>query len=210
MAVLLVDDPDFIARLQAQEQSAFSQLVQHFHMRLQGFAAAIANTMLAEDIMQEAWLAIWKGLPGFEGRSSLTTWLYTIVRNECMGKLRKEGRIKTVHHNPGAESDESFDSWLESTFVKNGHWASGPGVWSINTPEAMLEEQQLLDCIEHNLESLQADQSAVFRLRELEQLPLEEICNILQFSQSNVRVLLHRARRKLLQVVDHYQETGEC
>jgi len=68
----------------------------------------------------------------------------------------------------------------------------------------------LQNCIEHTLEKLQPDQKAVFLLRDQEQLAMEEICNIMDLTHSNARVLLHRARLKLFHVIDHYQETGEC
>ena len=203
------DDPQLVARLKTQDRAAFSQLVSHYHAALEGFCASIAGASLAEDIMQDAWVAIWKGLPGFAGRSALTTWMYTIVRNESTARLKKEGRYKQ-HQEPVANEDRDFESWIESNFAADGHWLEGPARWHLDSPDAMLEEQQLQDCLEHNIEDLKPAQQSVFRLRDIEQMSLDEICNILQLSHSNVRVLLHRARNKLLRVIDHYQETGEC
>lgn len=200
--------PEFIDRLRQQEQAAFSLLVQKGHYRLMGFASSIIGRELAEEIMQDAWFAIWRGLPGFEGRSSLLTWLYTIVRNECFARLKKEGRMVMV--NAPVHDEAQLEDWMAERFHADGHWNDAPAQWSINSPEAMQEEQDLRDCLQHQLDQLQQNQQAVFRLRELEQLPLEEVCNILDLSHSNVRVLLHRARLRLLRVIDHYQTTGEC
>lgn len=199
----------FIEALKRQGQAEFRLLVKHYHLRLLGFAASIAGRNVAEEVVQEAWLAIWRGLPAFEARASLKTWLYTIVRNECAGRLRKDKRMPTVNIDEEQFAD-GIDAWFAANFIEDGHWESAIPKWGMETPEQLLEEAQLRDCIEKNLLNLQALQRSVFRLRDIEQMALEEICNILDLSSSNVRVLLHRARLKLLQVVDHYQETGEC
>lgn len=200
--------PEFLNRLRQQDQAAFSLLVQKGHYRLMGFAGSIIGRELAEELMQDAWLAIWRGLPGFEGRASLLTWLYTIVRNECTARLKKERRMVMVR--APVEDGAQLEDWMAERFHADGQWKDAPAQWAINSPEAMQEEQDLKDCLEHHLDRLQENQQAVFRLRELEQLRLEEVCNILDLSHSNVRVLLHRARLRLLQVINHYQTTGEC
>ncbi|MEX2129938.1 MAG: sigma-70 family RNA polymerase sigma factor [Pseudohongiellaceae bacterium] len=208
MPSALTFPPELITRLRNQEQAAFNALVQKSHFRLLGFAGSIAGKELAEDIMQDAWIAIWRGLPGFEGRASLTTWLYTIVRNECAARLKKEGRMVLLQES--ADRSGQLEDWMQERFHEDGHWNESQPHWTMNTPEAMLEEQELQDCIDKNIIKLQKSQQSVFRLRELEQLPLDEVCNILDLSHSNVRVLLHRARLRLLQVIDHYQVSGEC
>jgi RNA polymerase sigma-70 factor, ECF subfamily len=211
-------DADFIARLQQQDRAAFCRLVQMFHRRLVGFAGSIAGMESAEDVVQEAWLAAWKALPSFEGRSALTTWLYTIVRNACIARLRKDkpyaGPVNTALTNDEEEMDaelanDGVDEWFEQSFQEDGHWQPRTE-WHINTPEALLEESQLRDCLQHHIKKLQPMQKAVFELRDLDQIDLEEICNMLKLTSSNVRVLLHRARLRLHQVMDHYQLTGEC
>jgi RNA polymerase sigma-70 factor, ECF subfamily len=208
MAMSLTFSPEFLEQLQNQDRAAFTILVQKSHFRLLGFTCSIAGRELAEDIMQDAWVAIWRGLPGFEGRASLSTWLYTVVRNECAARLKKEGRV--IFLPPPMEAGNPLEDWMESRFAENGQWQDAPPQWALNSPEAILEEQDLMDCLERNLGQLKESQQAVFRLRELEQFSAQEVCNILELSHSNVRVLLHRARLKLLQVIDQYQMTGEC
>lgn len=208
MAAALTFPPALTERLIQQDQPAFNTLVQKAHFRLLGFAGSLVGRELAEDVMQDAWVAIWRGLPGFEGRASLSTWLYTVVRNECSARLKKEGRMPLVRMS--SESPAQLEDWMENRFAADGHWKEPQAGWTLNTPEALLQEDQLKDCLDKNIRQLQESQQSVFRLRELEQLPLDEICNILDLSHSNVRVLLHRARLRLLQVIDHYQQTGEC
>jgi RNA polymerase sigma-70 factor (ECF subfamily) len=204
-----MESPDFIQRLLNQDQMAFRALVKHYHSRLTGFAGSIVGKELAEEIVQESWVSAWRALPGFEGRAALKTWLYTIVRNECSARLRKEKRMQTVNIDEELHAD-GIDAWFAANFVQDGHWKGGIAAWTMETPEQLLEEEQLRECLEKNIAGLQAMQRAVFRLRDMDQLSLEEICNILDLTDSNVRVLLHRARLKLLQVINHYQETGEC
>jgi RNA polymerase sigma-70 factor (ECF subfamily) len=204
-----METPDFIARLAAGDQAAFHKLVKHYHPRLLGFAGSIVGENLAEEIVQEAWVSVWRGLPRFEGRAALKTWLYTIVRNECTARLRKDKRMPLVNMDEELYED-GIDAWFAANFVEDGHWRGGIAPWTLETPEQLLEETQLRDCLDRNIASLQAMQRSVFRLRDIDQLGLDEICNILNLSDSNVRVLLHRARLKLLQVINHYQETGEC
>lgn len=92
----------------------------------------------------------------------------------------------------------------------DGHWAVAPYAWHQDTPEALLTEDELRKCLEHTLLSLSELQSSVLVLRERQGLELEEICNLLTLSLSNVRVLLHRARLKVFATVEHFEETGEC
>ena len=201
----MATDPD-IALLRQQDHGAFSALVSRYHRPLLAVARSIVGESLAEEAVQEAWVSIYKALPGFEGRSSLKTWLYTIVGNEARSRLRREKRIVALE-----DLAESASAYLDgSRFSADGHWQTPPPVWHTESPEQLLEETQLQKCIEITLQMLSPHQKAVFTLREIEQQSLGDICNILQLNDSNVRVLLHRARVKLMQVIDRYQVTGEC
>jgi RNA polymerase sigma-70 factor (ECF subfamily) len=205
----LFEDDATLAALRAGDQAAFTRLVAHYHPRLVAFAATLVAAAQAEETVQEAWVAIWRALPGFRERATLKTWLYTIVRNGCLHCLRREQRLRTVAIEEELHRD-GIDGWFAAAFAADGHWQQSPPIWHLQSPDALLEEQQLRKCLEHHIEGLQALQRSVFQLRDIEQLPLEEICNILELSASNARVLLHRARLRLQRVIDHYQETGEC
>lgn len=198
-------EPD-ITLLRQQDHAAFSALVARYHRPLVAVARAIIGDSLAEEVVQEAWVSIYRALPGFEGRSSLKTWIYTIVGNEARTRLRREKRIVALD-----DIGEPESSYLDgSRFSIVQHWKIPPPAWHLDSPERLLEEKQLQHCIDITLQLLSPDQKAVFTLRDIEQQSLGDICNILQLSDSNVRVLLHRARVKLMQVIDRYQVTGEC
>ncbi len=199
---------DLIA-LRAGDHEAFSALVRRYHRRMLVVARAIAGDVWAEEITQEAWASIYRALPAFEGRSSLQTWLFTIVKNEARTRLSKESRFVQLDASTSGQLPDSL-GLLRERFREDGHWQDAPAAWHIDSPSALLEEEQLGHCIEHTLTLLSADQRAVFTLRDLQQMEMEDICNILDLSHSNVRVLLHRARLTLMQVIDRYQETGTC
>ncbi|MDR0782063.1 MAG: RNA polymerase sigma factor [Pseudomonadales bacterium] len=198
-----------LAALRAGDTAVFTQLVAHYHRRLVTFAATLVATALAEEAVQDAWLAVWRTLPGFAERATLKTWLYTIVRNSCLHCLRRDKRLRTVAIDAELHHD-GIDGWFAAAFAADGAWSQAPPIWHLHSPEALLEEQQLQNCLAQHIDGLPALQRSVFQLRDIEQLPMAEICNILELSASNARVLLHRARLRLQRVIDHYQETGEC
>ncbi|UTA47703.1 sigma-70 family RNA polymerase sigma factor [Simiduia sp. 21SJ11W-1] len=205
MTIKHTEEPD-LAVLRAQDHRAFTQLVQQYHEQLLVVARAIVRPAQAEEVVQEAWVSIFRALPKFEGRSTLKTWMYTIVSNAAKGKLRKENREITLN-----DAERVLGNYLsEERFKSDGHWAAGPANWHMESPDRILEEAQLKQCLEKNLAQLPDAQRAVFLLRDVEQQSLDHICNMLEISNSNARVLLHRARVSLLSVVDHYQETGQC
>lgn len=200
-----VDDQQLIARLKAGDNLAFKELISRYHQKLLIVARAIAGDVFAEDVTQEAWASIYKAIGKFENRSSLSTWMIQIVSNEAKSRLRREKR-----HSSFGDIDEVRPEIDAECFNDNGHWVNPPSHWDINTPELMLQEDQLRHCIEHTLTLLPENQKAVFLLRDVEQASLEEIADLLTLSEANVRVILHRARLQLMKIINHYQETGEC
>lgn len=195
-------------RLRQQDHVAFEALVSEYHRPLVAVARAIVGDSLAEEVVQEAWVSAYRNLPRFEGRSSLKTWLYTIVSNEAKTRLRKEKRLVALEDISQDGSVDYLDG--DRFYGLTGHWKKPPADWHLDSPDQLLEEQHLQKCIDYTVSILPAQQKAVFILRDIEQQALSEICNILEVTESYVRVLLHRARLKLMQVIDRYQETGEC
>lgn len=200
-----IDDQQLIARLKTGDNLAFKELISRYHQKLLIVARAIAGDVFAEDVTQEAWASIYKAIGKFESRSSLSTWMIQIVSNESKSRLRREKR-----HSSFGDIDEVRPEIDAECFNDNGHWVNPPSHWDINTPELMLQEDQLRHCIEHTLTLLPENQKAVFLLRDVEQASLEEIADLLTLSEANVRVILHRARLQLMKIINHYQETGEC
>jgi RNA polymerase sigma-70 factor (ECF subfamily) len=203
---LILEQQEDLEELKVQDHRAFERLVSRYHHQMLAVARSIVGESLAEEVVQEAWVSIYGALPRFEGRSSLKTWIFTIVGNQAKSLLRKESRTIALEDIGQAEtgylSGERFNS--------GGGWQHPPALWGMESPDTMLEEAQLRHCIEHTLSTLTQVQQAVFTLRDVEHQSLDDICNILGVSDSNVRVILHRARIRLMQVIDRYQETGEC
>lgn len=198
-------DQALVDQLKAGDEQAFQGLIGRYHQKFLIIARSIAGDVFAEDVVQDAWTSIYKAISRFEGRSSLSTWMIQIVSNEARSRLRREKRHSSfgdIEDIPAAGNMGSFD--------EAGHWLDRPSRWDISTPELMLQEDQLRECIEHTLTTLPDGQRAVFLLRDVEQTPLAEIAAVLDIGESNVRVTLHRARLKLMEVINHYQETGEC
>jgi len=202
------DETDIDA-LRRGDRAAFTRLVARQHRRLLIVARAIVGEAWAEEVVQEAWISVHRALPKFEGRSSLQTWLCTIVRNEARTRLSKEARYVSLDTFPESSHEDTLRA-LNMAFRGDGHWQGAPADWHVDSPLALLENTQLQHCIDSTLARLSADQRAVFTLRDLQQMELQDICNILELSNSNVRVLLHRARLTLMQVINRYQETGTC
>lgn len=205
------DSASFLIKLKNQDHQAFNQLVQQYHLSLLTVARTIVGDVWAEEVVQEAWVSIFKALPKFQERSSLKTWMYTILKNAAFSRYKKNQKTVSLEAQvPDDQQDRSIEDWLSSAFREDGHWQNSISGWDLGSPEALLQEEQLQACIEHTLERLKPDQKSVFLLRDQEQLSMEEVCNILDITHSNARVLLHRARLKLFQVINHYQKTGEC
>ena len=200
-----VDDADLLKRLLNGEQQAFRELVTTYQGAMRAVAYAIVGNRHADEIVQDAWLSVVRNLSGFEGRSSLKTWLLTITANAAKQRYKQNRREVLLDDLPsphGTIDDDRFSS--------DGHWLLAPFAWHQDTPEALLTEDELRECLEQTLLSLPQLQSSVLVLRERQGLELEEICNILEISLSNVRVLIHRARLKVFATVEHFEETGEC
>ena len=202
MSDIYQDEQQLIDDLLIQKSEAYRYLVETYYLCLYRVAVAIAGKEDAEGIVQDAWILIIKALPKFERRASLKTWMSRIVANESKRRLRKSSREVTF-------DDLGDDSFLER-FNNNGHWNKPAVEWDFSTPEQILEESQLKRCIEATLAKLPQQQQAVFSLRYLENYSLNAICNILEVSDSNVRVILHRGRNKLLETIERFQVTGEC
>ena len=201
----VADDHELLKRLLAGNQQAFRELVSTYQSAMRAVAYAIVGNRHADEIVQDAWLSVVRNLSGFEGRSSLKTWLLTITANAAKQRYKQNRREVLLDDLPsphGTVDDERFSS--------DGHWLLAPYSWHQDSPDALLSEDELRECLEQTLLSLPQLQSSVLVLRERQGLELEEICNILEISLSNVRVLIHRARLKVFATVEHFEETGEC
>lgn len=204
-AALAGSDPAaYLAELQGGNREAFAHLVSQYHGNLVAIARSMISGGEAEEAVQDAWISAYRNISKFEGRASLKTWLTRIVINECRMRLRKAGREINLDLT-GEEQDN-----LSHRFKQDGHWEQPPVAWDFHTPDEMLEQRDLQKCLQSHMGRMPENQRLVLQLRDLQGLPFDEICNMLEISASNARVLLHRARTALFGMVEHYQETGEC
>lgn len=206
MTETTLDLPPTFSQLKNHDRQAFTQLVRCYHQHFMVIARSIVGDGVADEVVQEAWVSIYTALPDFEERSSLKSWMYTIVSNEAKSRLRKEKRQTSLD-----ELDISLDDCIGGDrFDSSGNWSAPFGHWHSASPECLLEEAELHHCIEKTMALLPPMQKTVLLLRDIEQQRIPDICKMLSLSNSNTSVLLHRARLKLMQVINHYLETGQC
>jgi RNA polymerase sigma-70 factor (ECF subfamily) len=196
------DDPAFLAMLRQGDQRAYQQLIRRFHGSLVGVAAAIIGSHAqGEEVVQDAWLAVHAGIGRFEGRSSLITWVFSIVLNRARTRASREARtVGLPDMTDGGEPGERAVPL--SAFQPDGHWVEAPRLWDEVSPERIVGGRQLWDHVLAAIERLPAAQRAVLILRDIEQCEAEEACTLLQISAENQRVLLHRARGRIRATID--------
>ncbi|PHS70264.1 MAG: RNA polymerase subunit sigma-70 [Methylophaga sp.] len=192
------DEQHLIQRLIDGDQHAFEQVVSEYHNIMLSVARAIVGEAFADEVVQEAWVSAIKALPKFEGRSSLKTWLVHIASNGAKSRVRRENRHVSL--------DEGWESVSADKFDNIGHRFDDIYAWDNETPEAILANEQLQSIIESSFQQLPALQRAALTLYDMEGIKMEEICNILDISASNLRVLLHRARTTLHHSIEQYQD----
>jgi RNA polymerase sigma-70 factor, ECF subfamily len=192
--------------LRSGDEEAFKALVRRHQAAMVRVAQIyVSRRDIAEEVVQEAWLGALRGLDRFEGRSSLKTWLFRIVTNLAKTRAVREGRtipfsaLRSPESVPEPAVDpERFRAPEDPRWP--GHWASKPMEW----PERRLLEQESLARIEEAIEALPDSQRAVISLRDVEGWSSDEVCNALELSETNQRVLLHRARSKVRRALERY------
>jgi RNA polymerase sigma-70 factor, ECF subfamily len=199
------DRPEFLARLRAGDGEAYRLLIRRFHGALVGTAGAIIGSRAhAEEVVQDAWLAVFANIGKFEGRSTLASWLFAIVLNRARTRASREGRLVPLITPEEAQNEERAVPLTR--FLPDGHWAEAPRLWDELDPERVVGGQQLWAHVQAAIERLPAGQKAVIILRDMEGQSAEEACALLSISAENQRVLLHRARGRvraaLEQVID--------
>lgn len=196
-------EAELIKGLQAGSAEAFRAAVNRYAGPMLATARAIAGPVHAEDIVQDAWIKVFQQIGAFEARSSLSTWLQRIVANGAISMLRKSHReVVTADLPEGSAYAEHFDA--------KGHWSSPPPDWHTNSPDGLLTAEELQACLEAHLGRMPENQRAVLAMRDMQGLSFEEVCSMLQLTPANARVLLHRARLRLMAMVDHFEQTGTC
>lgn len=190
-----------VSRLLAGDEAAFSSLVSRYHASMVGVARRFGcDPGVAEEVAQETWLAVLEGLLRFEGRSALTTWIFGILVNRAKTRAARESRIAQFAH-VGETAGNGEPAPDDERFTAQGRWAAPPRPWNA-TPEALLLRAEVRSLVERALVELPPVQQAVVRLRDVEGFSPPEVCNILEISETNQRVLLHRGRAKIRRALE--------
>jgi RNA polymerase sigma-70 factor (ECF subfamily) len=193
-----INEKVLIADLINGDEKAFELIVSNYHNLMLSVARAIVGEAFADEVVQDAWISAIKALPKFEGRSSLKTWLLHIVSNGAKSRVRRENRMISL--------DDGWQSISSDKFDNTGHRIDQILPWEEATPEALLANEQLQAAIQITFQSLPPLQRAALTMYDMEGLKMEEVCNILDISASNARVLLHRARTGLHQCIEKFQD----
>jgi RNA polymerase sigma-70 factor (ECF subfamily) len=204
--VLSREDAQLVDGLRARDEAAFAALVRMYGAGMLRVAQMyVSSRAVAEEVIQEAWLGVLNGIDRFEGRSSLKTWLFRIVANTAKTRGVREAR-SAPFSSFGAGGDEaavSPDRFLGEGERFPAHWAVPPASWA-GLPDYRLLAAETMDVIRREVERLPPAQRAVLTLRDLEGLSADEVCNALDLTETNGRVLLHRARAKVRAALEEY------
>lgn len=189
-------DADLVVRLRAGDEEAFASLVERYHPSLLRLAETmVPSRAIAEEVVQETWLGVLRGIGRFEGRSSLRTWLFHILVN----RARTTG-VREKRRAP------AFTEWIPavepSRFGKDGAWLDPPTPWPDDVDDR-LAAQVLADRVRARLSQLPDLQRQVVTLRDLEGLSAAEVCELLGITDANQRVLLHRGRSRIRSMLEH-------
>jgi RNA polymerase sigma-70 factor (ECF subfamily) len=204
--VLTPADARLVDGLRRRDEAAFAELMREYGASMLRVAQMyVSSRAVAEEVVQEAWLAVLKGIDRFEGRSSLKTWIFRILANTAKTRGVREARSVPLSALGGEEGESAVD--VDRFFGPDarfpGHWSAPPESWA-GGPEGRLIADETLDVIRREIELLPPLQAAVITMRDIEGFSAEDVCNSLEISETNQRVLLHRARSKVRRALEEY------
>lgn len=202
------EETRLIAALRAGDEGAFVTLIDRYQSSLTRLALLyVGDRGAAEDVVQETWLGVLQGIDRFEGRSSLKTWLFRILTNRA--KRRGERDHRTIPFSAAAPADDDGepsvapDRFLPAGHQWAGHWSSFPEDWD-DLPEDRFLSAETREVVDRAIASLPPAQREVITLRDVEGWTSEDVRNALGLSETNQRVLLHRARSKVRRALDEH------
>lgn len=194
------EDRALIAALRAGDESAFMRLVEQNQAAMIRVAQQyVSSRETAEEVVQEAWIGLLKALDRFEGRSSLRTFLYRIVMNIARTRGARDARIvpfSSLGSDDGDGPAMDPDRFVQLPDPMAGHWASPVRSWNLS-PEQLLLSSEAVGLVHAAIAELPASQRSVITLRDVEGFNSGEVCELLEISEGNQRVLLHRARTRV-------------
>jgi RNA polymerase sigma-70 factor, ECF subfamily len=205
-------DRELVGALRSGDEPAFARLVDDLSPRLLRTARLYVSTdAAAQEVVQETWLGVLKGLDGFEGRAALKTWIFRILVNIAKTRGVRDSRnlpfSSVFESDPGGDIDVvDHDRFLPEDHARwPGHWAIGPTPW----PDQAAEAAESLRLIRSTVEALPGAQREVITLRDIVGCSAEETCNALGLTETNQRVLLHRARAEVRTALERELDATE-
>ena len=201
------EEAELVERLRAGDEQAFAALVDSYYGMMLAVARGYVRTRaVAEEVVQEAWLGVLKGIDRFEGRSSLKTWMMRIVVNIAISRGEREARSIPFSAFASEEGDEPVvdpERFRDESDGFPGHWRAYPGNWA-SLPDDALLGRETLDVVLRAIEELPAAQRVVITMRDVAGCSPEEVCGTLDVSDGNQRVLLHRARSHVRNALERH------
>ncbi len=207
------NDLRLLEALRAGDETAFVSLLDRYHASLARLAMVyVRNRAVAEEVVQETWLGVLRGLDEFQERSSLKTWIFRILVNRAKTHAVREGRSIPFSSLPdpaadGAEFAVDPDRFVPPGRLWSGHWVSPLHIWD-KTPEELALSQETHAVIEEAVAGLPLRQREVIALHDIEGWTSEEVRNLLGITETNQRVLLHRARSTVRRELERYLDEG--
>jgi RNA polymerase sigma-70 factor (ECF subfamily) len=203
------DDMVMIEALRRGEEAAFVALIGRYHQTLLRIALLhVADQAAAEDVVQETWMGVLRGINRFEGRSSLKTWIVHILVNRAKTRGKRERR--SIPFSALTYDDDSDAPTVEpERFLPADdphwprYWDTYPRNWN-DLPEQHLLSAETLATAIHAVNALPPNQREVITLRDIEGWSASEVCDALVISEANQRVLLHRARSTVRRALEQY------
>jgi RNA polymerase sigma-70 factor, ECF subfamily len=204
------DEQVLVAALRQGDEAAFEALVDRYHTTLVAVAIHyVRDRAVAEEVAQETWLGVLKGIDRFESRASLKTWLFQILVNRAKSRGVRESRSVPLSALQDPNADEADPAVAADRFLRAdhpqwpGHWVTPPQRWDLD-PERALLSGELRARIEAAIADLPESQRLIITLRDVQGWTPEEVCESLGLSDGNQRVLLHRARSRVRTALDEY------
>jgi len=186
-----MSDTDLVAGLRHGDEAIIAGLYRrHMPAMIRVAATIVTERATAEDVAQDTWIAVLRNIAGFEGRSSLAGWIFTILINTARTRARRDGRTVSF-------DEQGADHGLAAAFDGHGRWRHLPDLRDELTPERIVAGRSLAAHLRARIDALPPAQRAVIVLRVQQDLDPAEVCAILGISDGNMRVLLHRARLTL-------------
>ncbi len=199
-----MEDAALVALLKKRDRAAFTALVERYQGSMKRVALGfVPGPAIAEEVVQETWLAVLDGIDRFAERSSFSTWLFTILLNRAKTRGHRERRTTPFSALEHDDEDDSGEP-LQDRFNDKGQWLRPPGAWADDPPEQLLQRRQLGEILERAIASLPDKYRIVITLRDVEDMDADEVCKLLNISEANQRVILHRAHLRLRETIERH------